>query len=307
MAAIIPEGTIEWGIQLPIQSQSTIYAEPWERDAGPDELAAVAKACDDAGAMYVGVCDHVAIPRPLDERMSGVWYDTVATLGWIAGQTERVMLLSHVAVLPYRAPLVTAKAWCTLDHLSGGRAVLGVGAGHVEGEFDLVGADHARRGTVLDEAIAEVRVAFEERVVHDAVIEPRPARPGGPPIWVGGSSKPAMRRAARLGDGWLPQGPPKMGMQDAIQFILEERRAHHGSDVPIDIGGFAEPLHVGELDWDAPAYTASGSPEELADRLRRYRSLGISQLMLKFPARGSSELCDQLGRFGSEVWPLVTS
>ncbi|MCB1262735.1 MAG: LLM class flavin-dependent oxidoreductase, partial [Acidimicrobiales bacterium] len=88
---------------------------------------------------YVAVCDHVAIPRPLDETMGTEWWDTIATLGWLAGITEHVRLLSHVSVLPYRHPLITAKAFSTLDVLSGGRAVLGVGAGHVEAEFALLG------------------------------------------------------------------------------------------------------------------------------------------------------------------------
>src|SRR5690349_1108751 len=108
MAPIIPSGSMVWGMQLPIQSQSTIYAQPWEADAGPEDLARIARAADRAGAFYVAVCDHVAIPRPLDEKMSGTWYDTVATLGWLAAQTTDTHLMSHVAVLPYRHPLVTA-------------------------------------------------------------------------------------------------------------------------------------------------------------------------------------------------------
>ena len=121
MAAVIAPGSVEWGIQLPIQSQSTAFVQPWEASAGPAELAAVAVAADRAGAFYVAVCDHIAIPRPLDETMGDVWYDTIATLGWLAAQTERAQLLSHVYVVPYRSPLVTAKAFSTLDLLSGGR------------------------------------------------------------------------------------------------------------------------------------------------------------------------------------------
>jgi probable F420-dependent oxidoreductase len=307
MAAIIEAGRLEWGIQLPIQSQSTIYVQEWEATAGPDELARVARALDDAGAFYVAVCDHVAIPQPLDEKMGGTWYDTIATLGWLAAQTSRTHLLSHVTVLPYREPLVTAKAWTTLDHLSGGRAILGVGAGHVEGEFDLLGASFADRGRHLDEAIPQVRDAFEHEVVRGAVVKPRPARPGGPPIWVGGSSKPAMRRAARLGDGWLPQGPPEMGMRKALDFIREERRSHLGEDRPIDLGSFTEPIHVGEATWDVGPHTASGSPEEIAERLRRYAGLGVQHLQPRFPSRSADELVEQVTRFGVEVWPLVVS
>jgi probable F420-dependent oxidoreductase len=305
MASIIEAGHLVWGLQLPIQSQSTIYAQPWESTAGPAELGRVAEAADEAGAFYVAVCDHIAIPQPLDEKMSGTWYDTIATLGWLAARTTRTNLLSHVAVLPYRHPLVTAKQWTTLDALSGGRAILGVGAGHVEGEFDLLGLDFAARGRELDAAIPEVRAVFENEIVHGAVVRPRPERPGGPPIWVGGSSLPAMRRAARLGDGWLPQGPPEMGMRKAIDFIRTEREQHLGEERPIDLGGFTEPIFIGEPDWDVGERTASGPPDAVAERLARYRGLGVSHLQVRFPSRSADELVEQIGRFGTEVWPQV--
>jgi alkanesulfonate monooxygenase SsuD/methylene tetrahydromethanopterin reductase-like flavin-dependent oxidoreductase (luciferase family) len=261
-------------------------------------------AADEAGAFYVAVCDHIAIPQPLDEKMSGTWYDTIATLGWLAAQTRRTHLMSHVAVLPYRRPLVTAKAWVTLDRLSGGRAILGVGAGHVEGEFELLDIDFAARGPALDQAIVEVRDAFQHEVVRGAVVRPRPVRPGGPPIWVGGSSLPAMRRAARLGDGWLPQGPPKMGMRAALDFIRAER-AEAGVEESIDLGTFTEPVHIGEPTWDVGEYTATGSPDAIAERMARYKKLGVSHLQLRFPSRSCDELVEQITRFGTEVWPQV--
>jgi probable F420-dependent oxidoreductase len=304
MTSIIPSGDLVWGLQLPIQSQSTVYCEEWEPDAGPAELAQVATAADRAGAFYVAVCDHIAIPQPLDEKMSGTWYDTIATLGWLAAQTSSTHLMSHVAVLPYRRPLVTAKAWVTLDALSGGRAILGVGAGHVEGEFELLDIDFASRGATLDQAIVEVRDAFQHEVVRGAVVRPRPVRDGGPPIWVGGSSLPAMRRAARLGDGWLPQGPPKMGMRAALDFIRTER-SDAGIESPIDLGTFTEPVHIGEPTWDVGQYTATGSPDAIAERMARYRKMGVSHLQIKFPSRSCDELVDQLTRFGAEVWPQV--
>ncbi len=308
MGSIVPNGELVWGMQLPVQSQSTIYAQAWEAGAGPAELARVAEAADAAGAFYVAVCDHIAIPQPLDEKMSGTWYDTIATLGWLAARVPRTHLMSHVAVLPYRHPLVTAKAWCTLDALSGGRAILGVGAGHVEGEFELLGVDFASRGAALDVAISEVRAAFRDEVVHGAVMRPRPARAGGPPIWVGGSSMPAMRRAARLGDGWLPQGPPKMGMRAAIDWLRSEREQALGPDAePLDLGGFSEPIFIGDPDWDVGEWTATGSPDAVAERLRRYRALGISHLQVRFPSRSCDELVEQITRFGAEVWPQVVA
>ena len=312
MGAIVSDGTIAWGMQLPVQSQSTIYAEPWEAGAGADEIAAVARAADAAGALYVAVCDHVAIPDDKVGAMGADWWDTLTTLGWLAGITERVRLLSHVYVLPYRHPLMTAKGFSTLDALSGGRALLGVGAGHVEAEFALLGASFADRGRALDEAIDVVRAAFADEAptavgerwpVAGVRQRPRPVQAGGPPIWVGGSSPPALRRAADRGDGWLPQGPPRQGMRAAIA-ELRARRAERTDD-PIDVGGYAPVIHLGEPTWDVGEHTATGSPDQVAERLRSLRALDVDHVQVRFRSRGADELVDQIARFGAEVWPLV--
>ena len=95
--SVVPAGTLAYGIQLPVQALSLLTSQPWEREgAGPPELLAAARAADAAGFLYVAVCDHVAIPRSKAETMSTTWYDTVATLGFLAGLTSKVRLLSHV-------------------------------------------------------------------------------------------------------------------------------------------------------------------------------------------------------------------
>lgn len=314
MSAIIPAGQVVWGLQLPIQSQSTRYVQPWEAAAGPDELAAITRAADEAGAFYVAVCDHVAVPRPADEAMSTTWYDTVATLGWLAAQTTRTHLLSHVYVLPYRHPLVTAKAFMTLDRLSGGRAILGAGAGHLESEFALLGVDHASRGAAVEAAIGPIRAAFAEEYPTvggpgaevGAGMSPRPVRPGGPPIWIGGSSKAAITRAARLGDGWLPQGPPKMGMSNAIAHIAELRAAE-GLPAEFDLGVVAGPVYVGTPEFEIEPYAMVGTAEQVAERLRKFPPKGINQIQLGFRGRDAAEMADQIRRFGDEVAPLLAA
>src|SRR5262249_61122559 len=141
--------------------------------AGPAELLRVAQACDGAGFFYVAVCDHVCIPRSNAAAMSTTWYDPVATLGWLAAATTSVRLLSYVYVAPYRHPLQTAKAFATLDALSGGRVILGVGAGPLEAEFAALGLDFTRRGALLDDAIEAVATAFrDEFPEHDGRVRP---------------------------------------------------------------------------------------------------------------------------------------
>lgn len=307
------DGPLSYGIQLPVQSQSTLYAERWEADAGPAELVAAARAADRGGFAYVAVCDHVAVPRRLAEAMSTVWYDPVATLGFLAGVTGRVRLLSHVAVVGLRHPLVTAKQYATLDHLSGGRLILGVGAGHVREEFDAVGADFRHRGAVLDESIDALRAALgpDEFPEHHGKLydfaglgqRPRPAQPHVP-LWVGGSSPAAVRRAALKADGWLPQGDPRERLPEQIA-TLRRLREEAGVRAPLTVGAITEPLYVGEPGWATGRRTLSGPPEVLAASLREYRAMGVDQIQVRFRSRGSGELVDQMDAFGAEVAPLL--
>lgn len=302
---------VAFGMQLPIQSQSTLFVQPWEPAAGVAELVQVTQACEAAGFDYVAVCDHLAVPAAQAEAMSTSWWDTIATLSYLAAVTERVRLLSHVYVLPYRHPLVAAKAWATLDALSGGRAILGVGAGHVEGEFASLDVPFAERGRLLDEAIDAVRSALAdehpnhhgERWRFDGVAQrPRPVH-GTVPIWVGGSSKPAMRRAAERGDGWLPQGPPEGGMAAGIDYVRSHRAATRGDD-PIVLGALSGPLFVGEPTWDTPR-CVRGPAEKVAAYLRTYADLGVDQIQVGFVSRSADELCEQIAAFATDVAPLV--
>lgn len=298
--------SLAYGIQLPIQAQSTYFVEAWEAAAGRTELAQVASACDESGFDYVAVCDHVAIPRSRADTMSTTWFDTVATLGWLAAITSRTRLLSHVYVAAYRHPLATAKAFATLDALSGGRAVLGIGAGHVEEEFDALGVDFAQRGRITDAAIDRIRAALgDEWAEGDLGQRPRPVQAGGVPIWVGGSSPVALRRAAERGDGWLPQGTPRNEMPAAIARI-EELRAKAGRDgLAFTVGAIAPFLYVGEPSWETGEQCLAGPAERIAGHLRRYADMGVDQVQVRFRSRSVVELCDQIRTFGSDVGPLL--
>jgi probable F420-dependent oxidoreductase len=308
----VPEGEPAFGIQLPVQAQSHRFAEAWEAAAGLDDLVAVARAAEHAGFAYVAVCDHVAIPEANAETMTTTWWDCVASLSYLAAATHRVGLLSHVYVLPYRHPLQAAKQWMTLDNLSGGRAIMGVGAGHVEGEFDALDVEFGRRGRLLDEAIDAVRAAFAaEYTSHegprwsyrDMGLNPRPVQQPVP-IWVGGSSPAAVRRAAERGDGWLPQGPPEGGMSAAIARINELRERAGRTDEPFTFGALSGPLYVGEPSWDV-GRAVFGSPEQIAGFLRVLAELGVGQIQVAFRSRDAHELSDQIRTFGAEVIPLM--
>src|ERR1700727_3457417 len=156
----VPDGQVVYGMQLPIQSQSTLYVADWEKEAGPADLARIARVADEAGFFYLGVCDHTAIPARLADAMGTIWYDTTATLGWLAALTTRTHLLSHVLVLAQRHPLRAAKELSTLDLLSGGRLIVGVGAGHVPEEYEVLTGQFAERGRHTEEAVSALALAF---------------------------------------------------------------------------------------------------------------------------------------------------
>jgi probable F420-dependent oxidoreductase len=311
--SIIPHNKLALGMQMPVAAQSTIFVAPWEKQAGAAEILRIAQACDRAGFFYLAVSDHVGVPRAQAAAMSTVWYDTIATLGFLAAATRHVRLMSYVYVLPYRHPLVTAKAFCTLDALSGGRAILGVGAGHLVAEFETLGVDFARRGALLDEAIDAVIAALtEEFPRHEGAtwrfqeigIAPRPLQKPRPPVWIGGSTRPALRRAAERGDGWLPQGPPEMGMEAAIKYIREHRRKVRGDD-PIDIGMNAPFLYVGKPTFDPGPNTRSGSGAELAEIFRAMKKLGVNHCGVRFRSRSCDEMVEQIEAFARDVAPLI--
>lgn len=311
MASVIPDGQLVYGMQLQVQAKSKTFVEEWETDAGADELRAIVQKADETGFFYVAVCDHLAVTKPLDAHMGTTWYDTVATLGWIAALTTRVRVLSHVYVMSYRHPLHTAKSFMTLDELSGGRAILGVGAGHLEGEFDLLGFDFKGRGAITDAAIDVVREALRNEYpdietehwghITGAGMGPRP-RQSPLPIWVGGSSKPALRRAAERGDGWLPQGTPRAEMPAQIAFLLEHRKQTLG-DEPIDLGTITEFLYVGDPGWDVGGHTLSGSADQIVEQLNTFGAMGVSHLQVRFRNRSLAELLDQMDAFHRDVAP----
>ncbi len=312
VVTVLPEGRTVFGVQLPVQSQSTLYVQPWEASAGPDELAAVARSCEAAGFFYIGVCDHTFIPERLSAAMSTTWYDTVATLGWLAGVTSHIRLLSHIYVIALRHPLRSAKEFATLDKLSGGRVICGVGAGHVAEEFEQMGPEFDHRGAATDEAIA----GLAEGLVHEYPVldgprwpvsgmglGPRPVQSPRPPIWVGGSSPAALRRAARFADGWLPQS---LGPDLELLAALRRLRVEHRDGEPLDIGGISDSLYVGTpAGLDLPRGTVAGPPERLAEYLRTFADAGVGQVQVRFPSRSAEELCDQIAAFGRDVAPLV--
>lgn len=191
---------------------------------GPAEISRLAQAIEAIGYDEIDIFDHVVMGHPHPERESGPYpanmpiLEALVTLGYIAAVTERVGLGTEVLVLPQRQPVLTAKQFSTLDTLSGGRVRVGVGVGWQESEYEALGMDFQTRGAAMDEAIALMKacwsdssIDFEgEHFVSKAMsMEPKPLQTvngGDIPLWIGGGSKAALRRAGRVGDGWMASG-----------------------------------------------------------------------------------------------------
>ena len=248
-------------------------------------------------------------PTPSPRR----WWDCVATLSYLAAVTHRVRLLSHVYVLPFRHPLVAAKQWMTLDALSGGRAILGVGAGHLEGEFAALGVDPAaaaRCWTSRSTPCGPPSPASTRRTratpgpTTEVGQAPRPVQ-DRVPIWVGGSSPAALRRAAERGDGWLPAGPPEGGHVGRHRPPARAARAGRSGRTSRSPSARCR----ARCTWACPAGTSAGPctarPSRSPSFLRVLAGLGVDQIQVAFRSRDVHELYDQLRAFGAEVAPLV--
>jgi probable F420-dependent oxidoreductase len=181
--------------------------------ASPESLARWAAFAENVGYHFLMVGDHVAITPDVQGRYPAPFYDPFTTLGWLAGMTRRVELGFTVIVLPYRHPLETARMAANLDRLSGGRLIFGIGVGWARQEFEVLGLPFERRGAMTDDYVAAIKVAWTQDVASyqgrfvsfkDVYTAPRPLRNPHPPIWVGGSSEAALRRAVRHGDAWHP-------------------------------------------------------------------------------------------------------
>ena len=181
--------------------------------ASPKSLQRWARQAETLGYHFVMISDHVAITPDVQSPYPAPFYDPFTTLAWLAGVTEKVELGTTVAILPYRHPLLTARMAACIDQLSGGRFILGVGVGWAKQEFEALGILFQQRGAMANEYLDAIKQCWTNDVVsyegkwvrfRDVHTGPRPMRSPHPPIWVGGSSEAAMRRAVLHGDAWHP-------------------------------------------------------------------------------------------------------
>lgn len=234
------------GLVSPVVVQVPGASSPWEAIAGVAELVQVAQAADELGYGHLTCSEHVAVPEDVAEQRGATYWDPLATLGHLAAVTRTIRLATQVVVLGYAHPLALVKRYGTLDLLSGGRLVLGVGVGSLEEEFALLDVPFAGRGERADDALRALRAAWGVRVPaydgpHHAftglVVDPLPVQPHLP-VWVGGRTARSLRRALELGDGWVPVGL----RPEAIGELLAAADVPAGFEVVLSSGRPFDPL-----------------------------------------------------------------
>ncbi len=247
-------------------------------------VADCARTAEDLGFESIWITDHIAIPPDDAEGSGGRYLDTLATLAWLAGITERVKLGSGVLILPYRAALPTAKQIATVQELSGNRLVVGVGIGWMEAEFRALGVNRHARGRISDETLAFINDCFaQDEVIANGqkfLFKPRPPKP---PILIGGQAPHAIKRATKYGDGWIPTA---RGPEDIASALPEYRDLTEAAGKP--------PGQITVL-TRLPLADQSQS-RELCER---YRSLGVDRLVCGMTYDTLEEYSEQLKRLMS--------
>jgi probable F420-dependent oxidoreductase len=206
-----------------------------------DSLGRWAQVVEGLGYHGLFMSDHVAITPSVGQRYPEPFYDALVSLSWLAGQTSHVDLGTTVIVLPYRHPILLARMVANLDHLSGGRFILGVGVGNAADEFTAMGAPHHRRGAWSDEMLDAMRALWTAdgevsyagtHIAFERISSIRTAQQPHPPLWIGGNSESAIKRAVRVGDGWHPINQSVAALRDQWLPVLRAEAERAGKPVP---------------------------------------------------------------------------
>lgn len=273
--------------------------------AGPAAIRDVAQAAEALGFDSIWITDRAAIPRgEVNRRFGPAFYDPLVTLGFVAAATSRVRLGATVFVLPFRHPVLMARAIASLDQLSSGRLDLGVGAGWMRAEFDAIGVPFERRGTLTDEYLDAMIALWTAPIAsfngptvrfENLVSEPQPLQQPYPPIWVGGSTAPAFRRTVKYGQVWHASPAGLSHLKKAVAELQQTAKALGRDPATIALTTRA-PLHFAAatrgFGAEEPADLPIGTPDAVVAMLRRYQAVGFSEVVFDTFFAGFPELED---------------
>jgi probable F420-dependent oxidoreductase len=291
------------------------YGRPIE----PSRLIQLVARAEEVGLDSVWVTDHVVVPRDVSLIYRDDMLDPLAVLPWLAAVTERIALGTSVIVLPYRSPLPVAKLLASVDVLSGGRLIVGVAVGWLEGEFEALGVPFRERGRRTDEAIELFRAVWTQE--HPEIktashrltglkASPLPLQKPRPPILVGGSSEAALRRVARLGDGWHASSvPPSVFRASALAVGNYWKEAKREGEpqltlrVPLLIDGIHRPAVDPAL--LGSRHVVRGSIANVARELRQYQSAGCDHVALEVSYSTYPAILDTIDALAEEIRPVL--
>jgi probable F420-dependent oxidoreductase len=306
---------MKFGVFLPISG----------RAAGPETLMGAARQAETLGYDSVWCADRIVIPweiktpYPYSEGQSFIvppdrpFFEPLTCLAFLAGCTEKISLGISVLVLPYRQPLYWAKIATTIDHLSKGRLILGVGVGWMVEEFAALGANFAARGELSDEQLDLLKVLWEEERAkfsgrhyrfEDIAFSPKPLQKPRIPIWVGGESARAQRRAGKYGDAWFPYFVRMTPVELSRRFDNVRRAAEKGGRDPSGVRlNCCLPIELGPAPLPQEEDRLHGSAEQIAEALKGYEKIGVEHIALQFMVPHYPERVEQIARFAREVMP----
>lgn len=294
-------------------------APEWTTRLTTTDWQQIAATADDLGYDAVNVPEHLVMPDALAPFMGAYWPHAFTAMAFLAGATTRIKVNSCVIVLPYHEPIALAKAISTLDVLSGGRVMLTFGVGHAEDEFRALGVPFHRRGRIADEYLDVMRVLWTEDApsfdgefvqFRDVQFEPKPVQQPAPPIWIGGNSTAALRRAAKYGQGWMPW----LVTPDELPARLAELRTMPGFDAvadTFDVMMPPAPIRISETDHslldEAAPMGEFPSEQSVIDAIGALRDLGATWTTIPRAGRSIRSLTEHLEHlaWGAEtVMPL---
>ena len=285
--------------------------------ATPDIIRGTAVRAEALGYDSVWVSDHVVVPHANVKNFGETIFDPLVTLAVAAGATRRVHLGTTVLIVPYRNAVVTAKMIASLDALSGGRVLFGIGAGWVAAESAMLGVSFAERGAMTDEYLRAMRElwtspapAFKGRYTEFSglVFEPKPVQKPHPPIWVGGHSKAALRRTVEFGAAWHPINRPPVELRAGRAELARLSGARGRAAAPFLT--LRNDIRIQPPGQPVPASThagrvIAGEPAAIADQIRELADCGVEHLVCEFLAADGRELEEQMSAFAERVRPQL--
>ncbi|MSO79621.1 MAG: TIGR03619 family F420-dependent LLM class oxidoreductase [Acidimicrobiia bacterium] len=278
------------GIVTPVVTRLPDAHAQWEGDGGIAEIERVVVEAERLGYEFATCSEHVAVPRAVARERGGTYWDPLAVFGYLAARTTTIGFATFVLVLGYHHPLAIVKRYGTLDVVSGGRLILGVGVGSLSEEFDLLGAEMDGRGERGDDAIRAIRASFShiEPSYHgthysfdDFMVEPAGVQ-ADVPIWIGGRTARSLRRAVDLAHAWAPFAIARNDLAEMLE-RASQTEAWNARTTPLEV-----------IIQTTPPLDPLGAPDDTKSRVDRLEEAGITGLALRFVHHSVDHYCEQL-------------